>query len=225
MANIRKDLLANNEHYHIFTRSIAKYVVFNNHHEYHRMIELISLNRFTDFNYRYSQFNKLKLITKQKIIQQLKYKNNKLVEIIAYCLMSTHIHLLVKQISDQGITKYMGRVLNSYSKYFNLKHKRSGPLWTSNFKNVKIETDEQLLHLTRYIHLNPTSANLVKNPKDWIFSSYLEYIRPDNKNMICNYNNLFTHSAKEYEKFCLDRKSYQQELSKIKSLLIDNYSG
>lgn len=221
----RQDVLANNQIYHVFSRSIAKFIVFNNQNEFNRMIELIRLCRFNNFHHKYSKFLELKPENRIEIIKSLENDNDVLVEIIAYCIMPTHIHLILKQVSDQGIIKYLGRILNSYSKYFNLKHNRKGPLWTSRFKNVIVDTDEQLLHLTRYVHLNPTSTNLVENPKDWIFSSYLEYIHPDEKKSICTFRKLFDFTPKEYEEFCLNRKSYQQELSKIKSILIDNYAG
>lgn len=225
MANIRKEPLANDEYYHIFTRSIAKYVVFNDQNEFRRMLELISVHRFSDFDYKYSQFNRLSPLIKQDIIKGFKHKNKVLVEIVAYCIMPTHIHLLLKQVADNGITKYMGRILNSYSKYFNTKHQRTGPLWASNFKNVLIPDDEQFLHLTRYIHLNPSSAGLVKKPEKWEFSSYHEYINSQNDNRLCDFKEIIDMNSKQYQKFVNDRIDYQKKLSLIKNILLDNYSG
>lgn len=222
MANIRKESLANNEYYHIFTRSIAKYVVFNNQKEFQRILGLISLHRFIDFNYSYSQFAELDAQTQRNIIHDLKNKNNVLVDITAFCIMPTHIHLLLKQISNNGISKYMGRILNSYSKYFNIKHQRFGPLWSSNFKNVLVSNNEQLLHLTRYIHLNPSSAGIVKKSEKWQYSSYKEYSSiSDNKSCICKFKEIIDLSPKEYIKFVGDQQSYQRELSLIKHLTID----
>lgn len=225
MATIRKDSLFTGGIYHIFNRSIAGYVIFNSPDEYNRMVELIKLCRFTNFGYKYSKFIKLELYNKIAIIKELEKDNNVLVEIIAFCIMPTHIHFVIKQTTDGGISKYLGRISNSFSKYFNLKHKRNGPLWSSRFKNIVVENDEQLLHLTRYIHLNPVSANLVKNISDWPNSSYLEYIKPDQNKSFCSYKNLFSFTPKQYREFCNDRKSYQKEISKIKSILIDNYTG
>lgn len=90
--------------------------------------------------------------------------------------MPTHIHLLLKQILKDGISIYMGKVLNSYAKYFNTKYKRKGSLWESRFKSIEVETTEELYHLTKYIHLNPVTAYLVEKPGDWHFSSYREFI-------------------------------------------------
>ena len=188
------------------------------------MLELIDLCRFSNFNYRFSQFKKLEILTQKAIANELREMNNELVEVVAFCLMPTHIHLLLKQIQDEGVTKFMSKLLNSYSKFFNIQHKRSGPLWASEFKNVLVRTDEQLLHLTRYIHLNPTSASIVDNPEDWEYSSYQEYLSPDAQGICCT-EGLFNLKPKQYKDFVDDRKSYQKELAIIKRQLIDNYTG
>ncbi len=227
MAQYRKDSLANDEYYHIFSRSIAKYIVFNNDQEYSRILDLINILRFRNFNYHYSQYKRFDNDRQNMIIKKLKLENDILVDITAYCIMPTHFHLILKQNKNNGITKYMGKLLNSYSKYFNTNHKRIGPLWSGRFKNIKVQDDNQLLHLTRYIHLNPCSANLVNRPKYWNYSSYKEYINPDInfiKN-ICQYKNIINLDSKQYKKFVENRKDYYQKLSQIKHLLIDNYIG
>lgn len=144
----------------------------------------------------------------------------KIVQIIAYCLMPTHIHLILKQLSPSGISIFMSNVLNSYTRYFNVKHKRKGPLWESKFQNVLVNKDEQLLHLTRYIHLNPTSASLANKPQGWEFSSYNEYLGSTNY-PICQFDDLLNIQSAEYKKFAQDRIAYQRELAIIKKQLID----
>lgn len=222
---IRKEVLANESYYHIYSRSIAKYIVFNNDEEFSRILEILNLYRYANFNYKYSKYKNLDPATQKEVEKNLLKDSDFLVEIVAYCIMPTHFHLILKQSSSCGISKYIAKVLNSYSKYFNTKHQRTGPLWASRFKSVLVDKDEQLLHLTRYIHLNPASAGLVKNPRDWLYSSYLEYIDKEYQNRICSFSALFDLSEKEYEKFVLDRKSYQQQLSQIKSLIVDDYTG
>jgi putative transposase len=220
---IRKDELANNQIYHIYSRSIAKFVVFNNQNEYSRILNIIKLYRHVNFNYKYSRFIALEPQNQFSIIEDLESENNHLVEIIAYCLMPTHIHLILKQTVDFGISKYMSNILNCYSRYFNVKHGRIGPLWSGRFKNVLVNDDEQLLHLSRYIHLNPVSANLINDINDWQFSSYYEYI--GDKHDLCNFKDLIDFNSKEYKKFVSDRRDYQMQLSAIKSLTIDDYAG
>ncbi len=224
MTQYRKDLLINDNYYHIFSRSIAKYVIFNNDQEYSRIINLISLLKYVDFDYSFSRFIILKSDQQLSIINKLKKQNKTFVEIIAYCIMPTHFHLILKQNTDFGIAKYMAKLLNSYSKYFNAIHNRVGPLWSGRFKNLKVTDDDQLLHLTRYIHLNPCSANIVNRPEHWEYSSYKEYIN-ESDNRMCGFKDVINFELNQYKKFVENRKDYQQKISQIKNLLIDNYSG
>jgi len=225
MTQIRKDPLENGEYYHIFSRSIAKFIVFNNTKEYLRIVDLLCLHQFANFKYKYSKYSDLDKEFQNSIFTSLVSSNNKLVEIAAYCIMPTHFHLILKQITDGGISKYVSRVLNSYTRYFNLIHRRTGPLWSGRFKSVLVSENDQLLHLTRYIHLNPTSAELTKKPDDWQYSSYNEYIDKQSGRNICVFENVIDLKQKQYEKFVVDRQKYQLELSKIKQLLIDDYTG
>lgn len=217
----RKEPLVTGEYYHIFTRSIAKYTIFNNGADFARMIELLNLFHFTNLDYTYPAFKKLIRKTQDEILADIQNKGCKSVEIIAYCPMPTHLHLILKQLEDNGISNFMSRVLNSYSRYFNIKHERTGPLFEGRFKSVCIKDDIQLLHTTRYLHLNATSAGLVDKPEDWQFSSYGEYIGTSNRN-ICNLSVLPDFSPEKYKQFVNDQKSYQQSLQIIKNLMIDN---
>jgi putative transposase len=88
-----------------------------------------------------------------------------------------------------------------------------------------VKTDEQLWHVTRYLHLNAATAALVKKPEDWAFSSYGEYLDVK-KEGFCLFRDLFVDfNSKQYREFVNDRQAYQRELSIIKKFLIDNYSG
>jgi putative transposase len=225
MAQFRKEALVNDNYYHVFSRSIAGFVVFNGPEEYERICRLLTLYRYVDFDCRYSQFIRMPESYQQITINRINEQNNYLVEIVAYCLMPTHIHLLLKQTRDKGIVKFMARVLNGYARYFNVKHQRTGPLWSGRFKSVRIDADEQLLHVTRYIHLNPTSANLAAVPQAWPYSSYKEYIAKASAPGICRSKDIIDMSSKEYRYFVNDRQGYQRELALIKHLVIENYSG
>ena len=146
----------------------------------------------------------------------------KIVQVLAYCLMPTHIHLILHQLIDNGITEYLNRVLKSYSKYFNVRYNRRGPLWEGRFKNVLVETEQQLIHLTRYIHLNPATACLVDTPMEWNYSSYREYMNKiEKKNKICNFSNFFEVNQSSYKNFVEGRIDYQRELRLIKDLIIE----
>ena len=216
----RKIPLVEDRIYHIVSKSIEKYRIFRNRKDYERMRELLKYYQVREPPTKYSIYLEIK--NKKKIWQENFLENEKLVEIIAYCLMPTHIHLVLKQSVKNGISIYMGRILNSYAKYFNTKYKRKGPLWESRFKSIEVETTEALYHLTRYVHLNPVTAYLVQNPEDWHFSSYKEFINEIGKDKkICNFDLFLEINKEEYKDFVISRKDYQRELEKIKHLLLE----
>lgn len=187
---------------------------------------MLDLYRYNNFNHRYSDFIDLDLNAQSAIRYNLKNDNDLLVQLISFCVMPTHFHLILQQEQDQGIVKFISKVLNSYSKYFNQRHKRNGPLWSSRFKSVHIINDEQLLHLTRYIHLNPTSAGLVERPEEWEYSSYKQFIKKeDHVYQLCKHEHLLDIEPRQYKKFVDDGKSYQRNLSIIKKLIIEDYTG
>lgn len=143
-------------------------------------------------------------------------------QIIAYCLMPTHFHVILKQLQDNGISQHMAGTLNSYSHYFNTKYKRLGPLWIGRFKGVLVDNDEQLLHLTRYVHLNPRTAGLVKKAENWPYSSYTEYINPKMIQFpLCQFSDLLNMRLEKYKSFVNDHADYQRELAKIKKIALE----
>lgn len=221
---MNKREIYNNNYYHVFSRSIAKFQIFNRPEDYNRIITALKLYQFKDFCYGFSHFLTLSKSAQLAHIKSLD-SSPRIVDIIAYCIMPTHIHLILKQNLDNGVSLFMSKVLDSYSRYFNLQHGRKGPLWESRFSDILILNDNQMLHLTRYIHLNPTSAGLVKNPLEWDFSSYHEYVNSEFDNGFCSFRDIITLAPKEYQKFTEDQISFQKQLAIIKSLLIDNYSG
>ncbi len=153
-------------------------------------------------------------------LEKYSSKKENLVEIIAYCIMPTHLHMALVQLKDRGISIYMKNLLDSYTRYFNIKNERKGPLWQGRFKSVLVEGDEQLLHLTRYIHLNPTSDNLVKKAGDWLYSSYHEYLATTDKKL-CNFFRYLDIEPERYETFVEERQEYQKEMNEIKHLLLE----
>jgi putative transposase len=197
--------------YHVTNRSIADFIIFNDDEEFMRMTMAIRYYRSGKPIMSLSQFLKL---------AQPNYKENEphSVNILAYCLMPTHIHLLLKEIEGNGISKFINNTLNSYTRYFNLKHKRKGSLWEGKSKKIEMNSDEQLLHTTRYIHLNPVTAYIVNKPEDWQYSSYREYMNEiDDKKRICKYSNEIDIGREQYMRFTEDQIPYQRELAKIKA--------
>jgi len=103
-----------------------------------------------------------------------KKKDNEFI-LYAYCLMSNHLHLILKENKD-NISHIMKRINTTYAIYFNKKYQQSGHLFQDRFKSEVIKDEPYLLAVIRYIHNNPLKARLVKLPEDYKWSSYSEYI-------------------------------------------------
>ncbi len=97
--------------------------------------------------------------------------------LLSYCLMPNHFHFLVKQTDADTIDRFMNSFGVRYSMYFNRKYRRVGPLFQGIYKAVLVTTDEQLLHLSRYIHRNPIAlASQDTLLRGYSYSSYPQYL-------------------------------------------------
>lgn len=208
--------------YHIFNRGINHAPIFTNKREYQRFINLIDYYRFADNPIKFSHFKKLPIEIRNEIKSNSK---EKLISFISNCLMPNHFHFVLRQEKDNGISYFINRFLTAYTKFFNIRNKRSGPLFEGRFKAVLVETEEQLIHLVRYIHLNPYSSGITRNLEgllEYPWSSLQEYLDPKIKG-ICDEKEivlkLFNHDRNYFKKFTLDQAEYQKKLDKIKHLL------
>lgn len=213
MPSPRKITFVNDYYYHIFNRGIDRRTTFNNTREYKRALQLLYFLQFNNIPLRYSQYQHAKPKI-QEDYMKIMQKSGTRVKIIAYCLMPNHFHLLLKQIQERGIQSFTSNFTNAYTKYFNEKFKRSGSLFEGIFKAVFIETEEQLLHLTRYIHLNPVIGSIVKydNLQDYQWSSYSGYVGLQDK--ITDFNSIKKILPKDYKEFVKEQVGYAKELSK-----------
>ena len=219
---VDKQAVVTGQVYHVFSRSIAGYTIFNDPIEYSHMVNTVKFYTISEPPLKFSLFRKRHNSDFRKF-QQLYHgtnQDNAFVRIIGYCIMPTHIHLIIQQKIDDGLSRFMKTILNSYCRYFNIKHKRKGPLWESRFKKVLVETDEQLLHLTRYVHLNPCTANIVNSPHEWPASSYKEYINGVVEGL-CAFEDLLDIEPASYSEFVTERIDYQRDLARISHLLLD----
>lgn len=219
----RKTIFANNHYYHILNRGVNKGVIFQNSKEYQRFIDLVDFYRLNP-DIRFSHYGLLSDSGKQEYIDRLRQNNKVLVEIISFCLMPNHFHLLLKQVQDGGLQNFIRCVQNGYAKFFNTRNKRSGPLFQSAFKSVLIESNEQLLHVSRYIHLNPATSNLIKieHLSNYGWSSFKNFLGDGSYEFINPgiVTDQFEDKS-DYKDFVNSQADYQRELDQIKSIVLD----
>ena len=143
----RGNVFASGHYYHIYNRGAGRAPIFFNEQNFDYCLDLIA-----------------------------RYRKSYGASIIAYCLMPNHYHLLLRQETDLPLSKFVGVVFNAYVQAVNQQQERTGTLFAGRFKHIWIDRDEYLIHLCRYIHLNPVSAHLVSQPAEWAFSNYREWI-------------------------------------------------
>lgn len=206
---------AENQYYHVFNRGVEKRKIFLDDQDYNMFLYYL-------FIYLAPLKEVLKKYPLIPIHLQSKNLSNEL-NLISYCLMPNHFHLLLKQESKDTVSRFMKQVTNAYTRYFNHKYKRVGGLVQGRFKAVLIVKNELLLHISRYIHLNPVISDLIKKLENYQWSSYLDYINKSSKGFISKDLILGSFSSsEEYKKFVLDQVSYAKELDKIKDLLLED---
>ncbi len=221
----RKSPLVSQEIYHLCNRSVAELPIFVTGENYHRALELIDFYRFPKTGIRFSYFKRLSTKQKSDLMTSL-YSTKPLVEIYAFCLMPNHVHFLVKQKIDGGAARFMRIFQNSFAKYLNTKNDRSGAVFQSMFKAIRIVSEEQLTHVFRYINLNPVTSFIVKNVDDlenYPWTSYQDYIKTKPVSPFIN-TDLFKSIFKTPQKlkeFLVNQVNYQRTLNQIKHLTLE----
>ena len=185
--------------YHIYNRGVNKRVIYKDKKDYAVFLNLIK---------RYLNDVPVKDLKGR----EYEWLHDK-AELVAFCLMPNHFHLLIFQYEKDVISKLLQRVCSAYTTYFNKKYGRLGPLFQDRFKAVYVDSDQYLLHITRYIHLNP------KNYKNWEFSSYDYYLKKKKAVWLKPERVLDNFKQGEYEHFIEDYKDYKNSLDGIKVLL------
>ncbi|MFH0943350.1 MAG: transposase [Candidatus Beckwithbacteria bacterium] len=221
----RETPLITGEIYHIINRGVTAQTIFSCQRHYQRALEIMLYYQNQNPHLRYSYFSALTFSAKTEKLNQLRKNNELLVEIFAYCFMPNHFHFLLKQLVDNGISNFLSKFSNSYTRYFNTKHNRIGPLFQGKFKSVRIESEQQLLHVSRYIHLNPYSSGVIKSKHDlyqYQYSSLPEYLSLTKKSF-CQKDIILNYFKKSgtYQNFIFDQADYQRELEVIKHLVLE----
>lgn len=171
-----------NSCYHLLNRGVEKRNIFMNDADRRRFLVSLSM-----FNTETPIINLSEKLARNEI--EVSPRLERLVHIVAYCLMRNHFHILLVQAKDRGIEKFMQKLGTGYTMYFNKRYERVGSLFQGVFKSVPVDTDEHLYYLPHYIHANPLDLNdpgwrensienkniALKTIGDYPWSSYKHY--------------------------------------------------
>ncbi len=216
---LQKNKFIKDSIFHVCNKSIANFGILKDHKNAERFIMTLHYYNYNEEKISLSQYLRKK---GEKItdVNLLEPTENNIVKFIAYKIMPDHYHLVIKNLTNNHLSKYINTIENSFTRYFNIRFNRKGPLWQSRFRSVLVKTSEQLLHLTRYVHLNAVTDYLVDKPEDWKFSSYRNYI--DTEGYLKNVLTEITIKKLDlYKKFVENRIDYQRRLKKIKKFILE----
>ena len=150
--------LSPGEYYHVFNRGAHRFGILKDKNDVIRFLfeilyfqSPITFRKISRLSGSFSDKDGFP-IPNESIEKVLKERS---VELVAFCIMPNHFHLLVREIREGGISAYMQRVAEGYTKYFHAKYKASGHVFQGRYKAIRIKDDEQLMQLSAYIHRNP----------------------------------------------------------------------
>ena len=212
------------KYYHIYNRGVEKRNVFECGFDYERfLLSLVVLNNKNSHGgvYNFNRQNNIKTSDVLNGHPMFTSLDDRLVDILSFCLIPNHYHLILKEKIENGVSEFMRKLGNAYTKYFNFKYKRSGFLFQGKYKKVEINSDEQLKYLFGYVNGNyeihsglRTSQVLGEPPMSYKYSSYFELVGKEKIVTDKNYFNNEFETKKDFDEFL---REVIKESSSIKS--------
>ena len=210
---MRKIEFADGEVYHVYNRGVEKRDIFIEGSDYYRFIH--GLYMFNDeqpsLNARHQYRSRIERHGNSSI-PLLKMNREPLVEILVFTLMPNHYHLMLRQIKERGIARFMQKLGTGYTMYFNKKYNRSGVLFQGKFKAVHVNNEVHFIHLPHYIHTNPLELKYrgpasVDYLLDYRWSSFPDYAGKHNFPTATSRDFLIDifGSTEDYLKYTADR--------------------
>jgi putative transposase len=204
--------------YHIYNRGTDKRKIFMDKSDFSRFLNILCFfnnARPVDF------FNLSKGGSTSLSEVEPPRADERLVDILCFCLMPNHFHLILRELVEGGIATFMSKVGTGYTMYFNKRYERSGHLFQGRYKHKEINSEDGFIYLSGYIHLNPVMAKIVKDPADYKYSSYLSFLGKKEDNILALDKDVFDMSPNNYEKFIVDLRADKELLSKIENINIE----
>jgi putative transposase len=205
---------------HVFNRGVNKINIFNNDYDRTRFLECL---------YKFNNKDTAIRSEAEDFFSNPPPQEEKIVEILKWSLMPNHFHLLLYEVTDGGITEFIKRLGNGYTKYFNIKNKRKGYLFQNSTKMVRLENDQQFLYIPYYIDMNPIDLKFPDWKKKGLadtekvidfldhyeWSSFPDYCTPTRQRATLTARNISCLTSKElfYDLFDIKESEYQKELT------------
>lgn len=209
---MKKPRFAENGFYHIYNRGVEKRTIFLEKNDYFRFVH--DLYEFNDAQPAQNIFYKTSSLHSYEVEPR---KREVLVEILAFCLMPNHFHLMLRQLRENGIIEFMQKLGTGYTMFFNKKYQRVGPLFQGRFKAAAVTQESHLLHLPIYMHLNPLDTimpswrqnqikdnrKVIKFLESYRWSSHLDYMGKRNFPSVIskNFFDTYFEDSRGYEHY------------------------
>lgn len=204
--------------YHVYNRGVEKRIIFYDERDYAVFLSFLKYALLPEDTEE--EVVEPAMITDADRFSLRRLNLVEEVDLVSFCLMPNHFHLLLFQHSEDAITRLMRSVATGYSMYFNKRYDRVGALFQGKYKASRIGTDSHWRHISRYIHLNP--LDLGENYKTYSYSSYhliggashADWLKPEH--VLDGFKNIA-----EYESFHDEYIPHRKELQNIKEMLAD----
>jgi putative transposase len=215
------------EFYHLYNRGTEKRNIFSGRSDYERFLALLYFSNSTTSVHISNQQQNNQGRTLIELFTDVE-RGTPLVDLIAYCLMPNHFHLVVREIKDGGVSRFMQKVVTGYTMYFNIRYERSGALFQGKFKARHIRNDNYLKYIMAYVHLNPIKLFDAKWKEqgmrdqrrakvylgDYRYSSYLDYMGEKRvQNIVLNQHALpeYFETPKSFKEYVTDWMQYKNK--------------
>lgn len=229
--SMRKIPFTEGEFYHVYNRGTDKRTIFLDDQDFMRFLQsMMEFNVHDPIGSLYQNSFRFKQLSGRvaKLEPGKVKEEERLVDIVAYCLNPNHFHLLLRQVSEKGVEKFMQKLGTGYTQYFNHKYDRTGVLFQGRFKAIHVDSNEYLLHVSAYVNLNFRVHDVLSNPAAKYNGSWEEYMRvicgKKNKNKMCDTHPILGQFQKkqDYVEFAenslkgvLERRGFLDEVSRL----------
>lgn len=210
-------------YYHLYNRGVNKRLIFKDQKDYSTFLSYLQLYLSPPPDLRGLSSQAQFPIAPSK---QLKNYTSE-IELLSYCLMPNHFHLMVKQNSEYAINHFMRSLCTKYARYFNTRHKRVGHLFQGSYKAVRIYDEYHFTYLTKYIHRNPLDLSAFKdNPRrlgEYKYSSYGNYLHHFQQNWV-SIKDVLSYFSNDFPRLSYQNfveESEPDDITRIAKLTLD----